>query len=61
MSISHAHNRRNELFASPLRFDGPHDQFFQPKSFGLHNLSQRIKQSFAPARILNPGRLYTDL
>ncbi len=61
MSISHAHNRRNELLASLLRFDDPHDQYVQPLSRGLHNLSQRIKQSFDPARILNPGRLYTDL
>lgn len=47
--------------ASLIRFGGPHDQFFQPLSPGLHKLSQRIKQSFDPARILNPGRLYTDL
>lgn len=47
--------------ANQLRFDGPHDQFFQPLPSVLHRLSLRIKQSFDPAGILNPGRLYSDL
>lgn len=34
---------------------------FHPLSRPLLQLSQRIKASFDPARILNPGRLYPDL
>lgn len=34
---------------------------FHPMSTGLMALSQRIKKSFDPAGILNPGRLYPDL
>lgn len=34
---------------------------FHPLNDALAQLSQRIKQSFDPARILNPGRLYPDL
>ncbi|WP_372596929.1 glycolate oxidase subunit GlcE [Amphritea sp.] len=34
---------------------------FHPLNSGLLPLSQRIKQSFDPAGILNPGRLYPDL
>lgn len=57
----HQWARQQNGHASQIRFNGPHNQVFQPLSPALHKLSQRIKQSFDPDRILNPGRLYADL
>src|SRR5262249_15258280 len=34
---------------------------FQPLSGGLMKIHQRLKHTFDPAGILNPGRLYPDL
>lgn len=34
---------------------------FQPLPPALHALHRRLKQAFDPQRILNPGRLYSDL
>ncbi|BBB24704.1 glycolate oxidase subunit GlcE [Amphritea japonica] len=39
----------------------PGHTLFHPLSNALLPLTQRIKQSFDPAGILNPGRLYTEL
>ncbi|MGH6899781.1 MAG: FAD-linked oxidase C-terminal domain-containing protein, partial [Geminicoccaceae bacterium] len=33
---------------------------FQPQAPALARLSARIKASFDPKRILNPGRMYPD-
>jgi glycolate oxidase FAD binding subunit len=34
---------------------------FEPQPPALEALSRRIKESFDPRRILNPGRMYRDL
>ena len=34
---------------------------FQPQSLALHALSTRIKDSFDPLRILNPGKMFKDI
>ncbi len=34
---------------------------FEPQPPALQALGQRIKDSFDPKRILNPGRMYRDL
>jgi glycolate oxidase FAD binding subunit len=34
---------------------------FHPKPPALAALTRRVKESFDPKRILNPGRLYADL
>ena len=34
---------------------------FQPQPEPLARLARRIKESFDPARILNPGRMYEDV
>ena len=33
-------------------------EVFQPQADGLAALSARVKDSFDPRRILNPGRMY---
>lgn len=43
-----------------LQRDGKHT-FFEPLSPGLMAVHQRLKASFDPAGILNPGRLYPGL
>ncbi|MEM7170906.1 MAG: FAD-binding protein [Pseudomonadota bacterium] len=52
-------NGHATLFKAPetLRAAVP---VFQPQAPALQSLSQRIKGSFDPAGILNPGRLYQD-
>ena len=34
---------------------------FQPQEAALARLTARVKDSFDPQRILNPGRMYADL
>lgn len=34
---------------------------FEPQSTALANLTRRIKESFDPKRILNPGRMYAGV
>ena len=36
-------------------------EVFQPLESGVHKLQKRIKTTFDPAGILNPGRMYADL
>lgn len=38
-----------------------HGEVFHPLPPALHALHRRLKQAFDPQRILNPGRLYSDL
>jgi len=47
--------------AIKLSFTDASSRTFHPLASALHALSQRIKNSFDPAGILNPGRLYADL
>lgn len=45
-----------------MRFRGRQDgEVFQPLATGLAALHRRVKQSFDPAGIFNPGRMYQDL
>lgn len=45
-----------------MRFRGRQDgQVFQPLAADLAALHRRVKQSFDPAGIFNPGRMYQDL
>jgi glycolate oxidase FAD binding subunit len=34
---------------------------FQPESAGVRALSQRVKESFDPKGLLNPGRLWAGV
>ena len=45
----------------PINDDETHSDIFQPLQPALLKIHQRLKQAFDPHRILNPGRLYTDL
>lgn len=48
--------------ASQYRLNGePASDVFQPLSPAMLDLHQRLKKSFDPNNILNPGRLYTGL
>ena len=44
--------------SSDLRTQVP---VFQPQEPGLAALSARVKESFDPMRILNPGRIYAGV
>jgi glycolate oxidase FAD binding subunit len=39
----------------------PEGAQLQPLSSGLHALHKRLKETFDPKNILNPGRLYEDI
>jgi glycolate oxidase FAD binding subunit len=45
----------------PLNENQQHSDIFQPLQPGLLRIHQRLKQAFDPNRILNHGRIYTDL
>lgn len=47
--------------ATLFRGDAQHGEVFHPLPPALHALHRRLKQAFDPQRILNPGRLYSDL
>lgn len=47
--------------ATVLRATAPIDDIFAPLDPATLALTARIKNSFDPARILNPGRMYKDL
>lgn len=47
--------------ATLFRGDARHGEVFHPLPPVLHALHRRLKQAFDPQRILNPGRLYSDL
>ena len=49
---AHTNNRDNSKTACNI---------FQPLQPGLLKIHQRLKQAFDPDKLLNPGRLYTDL
>ena len=47
--------------ATLFRGGARHGEVFHPLPPALHALHRRLKQAFDPQRILNPGRLYSDL
>src|SRR3989344_4901829 len=47
--------------ATLFRGGDRHGEVFHPLPPALHALHRRLKQAFDPQRILNPGRLYSDL
>ncbi|MGB0466249.1 MAG: glycolate oxidase subunit GlcE [Pontibacterium sp.] len=53
--------RANGGHATCFKRQQPAQALFSPLCPALLKLSQRIKHSFDPAHILNPGRLYPDL
>jgi glycolate oxidase FAD binding subunit len=47
--------------ATAHRTTVPIDDIFTPPDAATLALTQRIKNAFDPARILNPGRMYKDI
>ena len=47
--------------ATALRTTAPLDDIFAPLDPATAALTQRLKDAFDPARILNPGRMYKDI
>ena len=47
--------------ATLFRGGDRHGEVFHPLPPALHAMHRRLKQAFDPQRILNPGRLYSDL
>ncbi|MBI3574229.1 MAG: glycolate oxidase subunit GlcE [Gammaproteobacteria bacterium] len=47
--------------ATLFRGGARHGEVFHPLPPVLHAMHRRLKQAFDPQRILNPGRLYSDL
>ena len=54
------HAMRYPLNNKNSKNDNCKGDIFQPLEPGLHKIHQRLKQSFDPDHILNPGRLYTE-
>ena len=45
----------------PSATSAPIDDIFTPLDAATLALTQRLKDAFDPARILNPGRMFKDL
>lgn len=58
-SIAAQHDGHATLYR--LQDAATHEDIFQPLATPVFNLHRRIKQSFDPENILNPGRLYREL
>lgn len=55
------HPIARELEGHATLFKGAGDEVFTPLDAATAALTQRIKTSFDPARILNPGRMHKDI